>query len=267
MRYELGVIGGGNMAEAIVCGALKHGVLKASNVIVSDPVGARRAVFETQGITTTDDNARVVKGAKQVMLAVKPQMLTEIAAYLKEIDIERQVVVSIMAGVSTRKIVEMAVGGLRVVRVMPNTPLIVGRGMSAISMGEHALEGDKDLILRVLTAAGEAVVLDEEHMDAVGALSGSGPAYVFYLAEAMAEAASSMGMPAKWIDTFVQQTILGAATLMKESEESPSELRRRVTSPGGSTQAAIESMEAANVWGEIVAGVVKARDRNIELGQ
>ncbi len=267
MRYKLGVIGGGNMAEAIVRGGLGGGELSSDAVIVSDPVEGRRGVFEAMGVDVTDDNSLVVSEAEQIMLAVKPQMIGEVMRELCGIDVENQGVISIMGGIGTEKLAAVIGGKARVVRVMPNTPVLVGRGMSGVALGSYAREGDEALAMGLLSAGGEAVLLDEKYMDAVGAVSGSGPAYVFYLAEAMMKAADELGLPHELIDLFVVQTILGAGELMNESDVGAGELRRRVMSKGGTTEAAIESMDEDGVGDEVVAAIGKAYERSIELGR
>lgn len=265
MPYELGVIGGGNMAEAIIKAAVDQQVLEPASIIVSDPTEQRRAIFEALGVATTDDNASLVAESQQVMLAVKPQVFDKIRPDLTAVDTDRQVLISIMAGISSHRIAEATAGLARVVRVMPNTPLLAGAGMSGIARGEHAREGDELLALQIFRAAGEAVELSEQDLDAVTGVSGSGPAYVFYLAEAMAEAAQSLNLPADVASLLTQQTILGAARLMRESDESPAELRRKVMSPGGTTEAAIKYLDAHNVRDHLAQAVRESANRSREL--
>jgi len=271
MQYELGVLGAGNMAEAIVKGAIDNDVLEPEKIIVADPVAERRVLFEQLGCATAEQNTSVIENAAQIMIAVKPQIFPDVAEQLKAADPERQIVISIMitimAGLRTQKIVDAVGRPLRIVRVMPNTPLLAGQGMSAIARGEHANAGDELLAMQIFQAAGEAVELEESDMDAVTAVSGSGPAYVFYLAEAISEAARSLGLKADVADLLTQQTILGAATLMKKSDDPPAELRRKVTSPGGTTQAALEHMEEQQVRQHIMQAVRAAADRSKELGK
>ena len=266
MKYELGVIGGGNMAEAIVRAAVEKGVVKAERILVADPMPQRRELFEAMGVAATAANEPIVEGCRAVMLAVKPQMLETIGGELANIDSEHQLVISIMAGVGSAKIGSLVGEGARVVRVMPNTPLMAGAGMSAVALGEGAREGDELLAMQVLGAAGEVVKVDEGMMDAVTAVSGSGPAYVFYLAEAMAEAGVELGLDEGTAALLTQQTILGAAMLMRQSADTPAELRAKVTSPGGTTQAAIETMEKRKVKAAVVEALGKAAARSKELG-
>ncbi len=267
MQYELGFIGGGNMAEAIVRAAVQNRIVPPQRIIVSDPVEKRLALFELLGVKTTTDNAGVVASSRQVVLAVKPQTLPKLAGELSKLDAERQWIISIMAGIRCEKIETLAGKPTRIVRVMPNTPLLVGQGMSGVAMGPHARPGDEALALQLFSAAGKAVMVREDELDAVTAVSGSGPAYLFYLAEAMAEAAESLGLSPQQADRLSRQTLLGAAKLLAESTDAPAELRRKVTSPGGTTQAAVEHMESQQVKTHIIEAIRRAADRSRALGQ
>lgn len=267
MRYELGFLGGGNMAEAIVRAAVERSIVPATKIVVSDPVAERLALFKAMGVHAVSDNGLVIHESAQVVLAVKPQTLPKLAEELRGLDAERQVVISIMAGVTSAKI-EAAVGGpTRIVRVMPNTPLLVGLGMSAVAVGKNAKSGDETLTMRLFAAAGEAVRVEEKALDAVTAVSGSGPAYVFYLAEAMIAAGESLGLSPEHAALLSKQTILGAAKLLCESKETAQDLRRKVTSPGGTTQAALEHMESQRVKQHVIDAIRKAAERSAELGR
>ena len=266
MRYELGFIGAGNMAEAIIRAAVSRGVLAADRLIAADPSPDRHRVLEALGVAATGENAEVVTTSETVLLAVKPQALPALAEALGGLDTKRQVVVSIMAGLSSAKIETVIGRPARIVRVMPNTPLMVGRGMSGVSLGEHAQPGDDNLALRLFGACGKAVRLLESDLDAVTAVSGSGPAYLFYLAEAMQRAADEMGL-SDHARLLVRQTLLGSAELLHQSDDPPAELRRKVTSPGGTTEAAIRSLDEHDVAELIVEALHAARDRSVELGE
>lgn len=271
MNYTLGFIGAGNMAEAIARGAIGQAVVAAKKMIAADPSPERRAVFESFGVAATEDGAKVVAESEQVMLAVKPQVFASVAPVLAKNLRDDQVVVSIMAGIGTAKI-EAAVSSLkpqasslRIVRVMPNTPLMVGKGMAGVCVGEHAQEGDDELTMKLFSSAGRAVLVDEAMIDAITAVSGSGPAYLYYLAEAMQEAAVQLGI-GEHADVLVRQTIAGAAMLLDASSDSAAELRRKVTSPGGTTEAAINTMESKRVRAAIVEAIKAAEARSKELG-
>ncbi len=266
MKYKLGILGAGNMAEAIVRSALTHGLMMADQVVAADPSPQRREIFASLGVAVTDSNEEVITGAKQIMLAVKPQMISEIGPQLEALQADKQIILSIMAGITSTKI-EEAVGGtpLRIVRIMPNTPLMVGTGMTGIALGEHARQTDGDFSLRLFGAAGEAIMVAESDIDAITAVSGSGPAYLFYLAEAMEQAAENLGLT-QHAQLLARQTLLGAAKLLCESEDSAAQLRRKVSSPGGTTEAAINHMEEQSVRSSIVDAMAAAHARSLELG-
>jgi len=266
MKFRLGLIGAGHMAEAIARGALERGVLPAGSLCAADPSPARLALFASFGVTPLADNAAVVAASDAVMLAVKPQVLPALSADFGGLDRERQTVISIMAGLGSAKIEAVLGGPARVVRVMPNTPLMVGRGMSGVALGPHARPGDDDLAMSLLSACGEAARVDESDLDAITAVSGSGPAYLFYLAEAMERAAADLGLsgPARQL---VTQTLLGSAELLAQSGEAPAELRRKVTSPGGTTAAAVATLDEREVSAAVVAALTAARDRSVALGR
>lgn len=265
MRYELGFLGAGNMAEAIAKAAIDRSVLRPVQMIASDPSAERRAVFARLGVATTADNAEVIRQSRQVLIAVKPQVMGKAAADLAAHGSPEQVLISIMAGITSEKLARTIGREARIVRVMPNTPLMVGFGMAGVSLGTHARPGDEALTLQLFSAAGEAIVVDESKIDAITAVSGSGPAYAFYLAEAMERAAREMGLGDR-SPLLVRQTLLGAAQLLAGSGEPPADLRRKVTSPGGTTEAAIKHMESQRVADHVVDAMKAAERRSKELG-
>ena len=266
MRYALGLIGAGNMAEAIARAAIDSGTLSPDDLIAADPTPQRREVFASLGIAVTEDNAEVITQSAQVLLAVKPQVMPRTGGDLSKNLTDEQVVISIMAGITTGKIAAAIGRASRLVRVMPNTPMMVGCGMAGIALGRHAEPGDDDLAMRLFSAGGSrAIRVDESQLDAITAVSGSGPAYVFYLAEAMEKAAADLGL-GEHGRQLVSQTILGAARLLSESDDGPAELRRKVTSPGGTTEAAIRHLDAHQVKTVIANAVAEAERRSRELG-
>ncbi|MEM6505249.1 MAG: pyrroline-5-carboxylate reductase [Planctomycetota bacterium] len=264
MRYKLGFIGCGNMAQAIAGGAIKGGVLQAPDVIASDPSASNRAVFEGWGCDVSELNGDVVARAQQVLLAVKPQVFPVVAADLDAIT-DDQVLISIMAGISSAGVTKHMGRPCRVVRVMPNTPALVGAGMAGIAMGDGARPGDDELSKRLFAAVGEVVCLKEPMIDAINAISGSGPGYVFYFAEALEDAAAELGLGGA-ARRVIAQTFFGAGKLMLESGEGPAELRGKVTSPGGTTLAATDSFDHDRVKEAIRKAVRAAFTRAQELG-
>lgn len=267
--YELGFIGAGNMAEGIAGGLLAQGVYRADQLVASDPSAERRDVFAALGIATTDDNAKVVAESSTVLLAIKPQSFVAVADGLRAEMRPDHLVISIMAGVGSGAIAS-ALGGdaVRVVRVMPNLPIRVGAGIAGVCGGASATDDDVAVAGRIFAAGGESVVVaDESRLDAVTSVSGSGPAYFYYFVEAIVAGGVAAGLGESDALKLAENTCLGAARMMLETGEAPAELRRKVTSPGGTTQAAIESMDASGVPDAIRKAVIAAADRSRELGK
>ena len=264
--YQLAFIGAGNMAEAIARAAIDHLVLEPSQMIAADPSPERRQAFMNLGLAVTDSNAEAIAAADAVLLAVKPQVMSDAARDLAYHGHADQVVISIMAGISTEKLTNAIGRPTRVVRVMPNTPLMAGLGMAGVASGADTQPGDDELAMKLLSAGGsKAIRVEETLIDAITAVSGSGPAYLFYLAEAMEQAADGLGL-GDHARTLVAQTLLGAAKLLAESDEPPTELRRKVTSPGGTTEAACNHLDATSVSQHIVEALKAAEARGRELG-
>ena len=263
MGFTLGIIGAGNMGMAILRGALDAGVLSAQTTVVADVEPSRREEAARLGCPTTA-NVADLREAGQIILAVKPQGFGGVAGALGTLD-RPTVVISIMAGLGSREIRAALGPAARVVRVMPNTPCQVGAGMAAIAVGEGAQPGDETLAVGIFEALGRTVIVDEALMHAVTAVSGSGPAYVFLLAEAMEQGGVGLGLDPDTARLLVRQTILGAGKLLAESDRTASELRVAVTSPGGTTEAAIREMLNRELPAIVLDAVGAARDRGVEL--
>lgn len=252
------------MAEAIVAGIVRQNVVEAADVCVTDINEARLDHFtEMYGVGRSMDNAAAVAQADVIVLSVKPQIFPEVWPEIEGALKSDALVVSIMAGIPAAKIANGK--PIRVVRVMPNTPSLVGEGAAGIAAGERATEADIEIAKKLLGAVGVAVVVEEKELDAVTALSGSGPAYVFYLLESMLEAADQMGLEKGIARDLALSTVIGAAKLMKESGEGAADLRAKVTSKGGTTHAAISTMEELGVKESIIAAMQAAKARSIEL--
>jgi len=256
-------IGAGNMAEALVRGLLSAGVAAAEDLFVTDVLPARRAHFLARyGVAGGAENAAAARAADVLVLAVKPQQLPEVCRGLAGALPRDPLIVSIAAGATTARIEEWLGGAPRVVRAMPNSPALVGAGITALAPGRRATAADLDRAERLLGAAGAVVRVGEDALDAVTAVSGSGPAYVFYLAEAMRAAALQHGLAPDIADALVRRTILGAGRLLEaEAAAAPEELRRRVTSKGGTTEAAVAVLDARGVREAIAAAVAAAAAR------
>jgi pyrroline-5-carboxylate reductase len=267
--YELGIIGAGNMAEAIARGVTAKRLLRADEIIAADVSPQRRELFEKQlGIRAVEHNADVARQSRAVLLSVKPQQMAEALAALAPAMSDQTLVISIAAGISTSFIEKHLGAGKkwRVARVMPNTPMLVGEGMSGIARGANASDEDLATVRRMFESAGDVVEVTEDKMNAVTALSGSGPAYFFLLVEQMIAAGVDMGLSAAQARQMAAKTALGAAKMLATSPDAPEELRRKVTSPGGTTHAAITHMQAQNVPQAIVDAIKAAERRGRELG-
>jgi pyrroline-5-carboxylate reductase len=265
----IGFIGAGNMASALIEGLLAQG-LDAGRLWASDTDTAKLATFEARRVHTTTDNAAIVAACQVVVLAVKPQIMNQVMASLKPALIARQdcLLVSIAAGIRIDTLVAASHPGQAVVRCMPNTPALVLAGATGLFANESVSEFQGQLAEALLSAVGKACWLDsEEQLDAVTALSGSGPAYFFLLMEAMQEAGVAMGLPADVAATLCLQTAFGAAKLALQSDVDVAELRRRVTSPGGTTEAAIRQFEAEDLRAIVGRALDKAAARSRELSR
>ena len=270
MSYELGILGAGNMAEAIVRGVLGKGLFQPQQIIAADPVAARRELFEgTLGIKSASDNTDVAKQAKVVLLSTKPYQVKEALAPVGKVMDEATLVISIAAGVTSLAIADALGSGKkwRIVRTMPNTPMLVGEGIVGVAAGVGATPGDVALARRVFESAADVVEVREDQIDAVTALSGSGPAYFYFLVENMIRAGEAMGLSSGDAKKMAIKTAVGAGKLLAASSDEPAELRRKVTTPGGTTEAAITHMTKHN-WPQIVIDAIQAAERRgRELGK
>jgi pyrroline-5-carboxylate reductase len=269
MGHELGIIGAGNMAEAIARSVIAGGVIGKEQIVAADVSPARREVFAKQiGVRAVEKNEEAVRGATLVLLSVKPQQMKEVLSGIVSAISTETLMVSIAAGISSA-FIEKNLGGAkawRVIRAMPNTPMLMGKGMVALARGKNATERDLTTARRIFEAGATVLQLDEAKMDAVTAMSGSGPAYFFYLVEQMIEAGLTLGLSPKEAQVLAIRTCIGAAAMLEASKESPQELRKKVTSPGGTTQAAIELMEKKQMGEILVAAIRRAAERSRELG-
>ncbi|MFT3787018.1 MAG: pyrroline-5-carboxylate reductase [Tepidisphaeraceae bacterium] len=260
-RVSIAFIGAGNMAEAIARSLLRAGV-SASSLSACDVAAPRRELFASLGIKAVESIDALDATADVVLLAVKPQQMpTALASAERFIN---ATFISIAAGIKTTTI-EQHVGDRPVVRVMPNTPLMVGLGASAIAPGTHATGQSLDLAEAIFAGSGIVVRVREDQLDAVTALSGSGPAYVFFLVEQMVAAGVKMGLDPRVAHDLATQTALGAGQMLR-SDVAPAELRRRVTSPGGTTQAAIEHLQSKGFEQTVIDALLVAERRGKELG-
>jgi pyrroline-5-carboxylate reductase len=280
MKKTIGIIGAGNMGEAFVGAVLTSKLFEKTAVWVSDVSSERLSIMETTyGIQTTHDSNSLFAQCDIVVLAVKPQQMNDvlslIAAGTADAVERPKLIVSIAAGIRIEKIEAALYTGLPqescarlpIIRVMPNTPALVLKGVSAMSTNRYVLPDDIKTAQNILSAMGTVVLLDETNLDAVTALSGSGPAYVFYLAESMINAGKQLGLTPENARSLTIGTIKGAMALMEERGESPEELRQKVTSPGGTTEAAIKVLDGKNVRGVFIEAITAAEIRSRELSE
>ncbi len=265
---NLAFIGGGNMAQAIVGGLIANGYSR-DRITAADPLAQQRTLVEERhGIRTVADNRLAVAGSDVLVLAVKPQMLGEvcrgIAAPVRN---TRPLVLSVAAGVRVRDISRWLGEPIPLIRVMPNSPALVGAGVTGMFANEHVDRAQKTVAERLMSAVGTVVWLDSESLiDPVTAVSGSGPAYFFLLMEIMEQVGMEMGLPADAARALTTQTAAGAAEMaLQQSGLDLDSLRKQVTSPGGTTEAAVRTLEDANFREIVRAALIAARDRGAEL--
>ncbi|PLX86631.1 MAG: pyrroline-5-carboxylate reductase [Desulfuromonas sp.] len=264
---KIGFVGGGNMAEAILKGLLK-GTLPVSRVMVADPSDERRHLLkERYGVEAVIDNREAVKACDLVVLAVKPQLVGEVLSGLAKAFSGSKLLISILAGVSTASLEEAFDGSPRVIRAMPNIPALVGEGATAVCPGRYASTDDLLTARHLFEAVGTVEAVGEQQMDAVTGVSGSGPAYVFTVIEALADGGVQEGLPRDAALALAVQTVLGAAHLVRESGEHPAVLRDRVCSPGGTTIAAVKVLEEKGLRSALMDAVSGAARRSRELGE
>ena len=264
---RFGFIGAGFMAEAVLRGILDAKVFPMQTLAAADVAEPRRRTFAALGVETTDDALEIVEACETVLVAVKPQDVPDLLSRIGPALTSDHLVLTVCAGCPTGVFENSSAADVRVVRAMPNLPLSVGRGATALCRGRHAGAADLDMARRVFGAAGEAVVVDEPVMDAVTAVSGSGPAYVYFLAEAMIEAGMKEGLSAEAARKLAVQTIRGAGEVMAGNDASPADLRKRVTSKGGTTEAAFASLAGDNVREALVRAIRAAAARSRDLGR
>lgn len=263
---SIGFLGAGNMAEAMIRGLLR-GTFAPEQISASGPREERmRELRESYGITATTDN-KVPAAAQIVILSVKPQILRRALDEVADVISSDALVISIAAGVPVNAIQQRLKSGTRVVRAMPNTPALVDAGATAIAGGEHARDTDLEDAKRIFDAIGLTVILEESQLDAVTGLSGSGPAYVFLILEALSDAGVKVGLSRRTAQLLAAQTVLGSAKLLLETNEHPGRLKDMVTSPGGTAITGLHTLENGGVRTTLMNAVEAATRRSRELGE
>ena len=267
--HSIGFIGAGNMAEAMIRGLLRGGHVAPKQIAASNPRAERRdELAKRYAIDAVASNADVAGAASLLVLAVKPQIVDRV---LREITATitpaKTLVVSIAAGVATEVIEDALPDGTHVVRAMPNTPALVGAAATAIAAGRHASAADVATARALFDAVGITVVLDESHLDAVTGLSGSGPAYIFLILEALADAGVKVGLSRRDAQRLAAQTVMGSAKLLLDTDEHPGKLKDMVTSPGGTAIAGLHTLEQGGLRTTLINAVETATKRARELGR
>ena len=259
-------IGGGNMATALISGLVQSGQA-APAITVADPnEGARKRLQSDYGVTVCAETSGTVNGADIIVLAVKPQVMPSVLQALSGRIEPHQLILSVAAGITMDRIANSLGTAQAIIRCMPNTPALIRQGITGLCANAHCTDHHRQQAERVLRAAGEIVWIPEESlMDAVTAISGSGPAYFFALTEALADAGIRLGLPGEIARTLATRTCAGAGAMLQNSQASVSELRQQVTSPGGTTQAALESLAAEQFSELVYRAAAAAQRRGVEL--
>lgn len=264
---RIGFIGSGMMAEAICSGLIKSGI-EPARITMSDPIEERLAFLNEQfGVQTTSDNPAVVDSSDIIILAVKPFDVPEVLSNVDGVFTTEKLLVYICAGVTTASIESKMRADVPVVRVMPNTPCLVGEGATAIAPGSFAECEHLDIVAEIFSAVGKVVRTTEDKLDAVTGLSGSGPAYVYTFIEALADGGVRMGLPRATALLLAAQTVAGSAAMVLQSGEHPAVLRDRVTTPGGTTIEGTAALEAQAFRSAVIDAVTAAAKRSTELGK
>ncbi len=245
-----GFIGSGKMATALIKGMLRAGIASIDEIRASDPLPAARAALQGEtGVTVFDSNVPAVQQSDVVVLAVKPQSMREVLENLRTVVTPDHLVVSVAAGITIASIIQGLSPGVRVVRVMPNTPALIGEGASAYALGPGVRPEDEALVKEFLDSVGHTVGVAEPLLDAVTGLSGSGPAFVYMMIEALSDGGVRVGLPREVATLLAAQTVLGAARMVRDLTEHPGVLKDQVASPGGTTIAGLHALERAGCAG------------------
>jgi len=267
LRRRLGVIGAGKMGSALIRGIVKAQIISPDKITASDADTGLLSILKKEiGIKTTPENSALVASSQIILLALKPDMIRPVLLELKSHLTRDHLIVSIAAGIPIKAIEEITGTEGRIIRVMPNTPALIGEGAAAFSPGKKATKEDIEDVKAILEAVGIAVELPEKQLDAVTGLSGSGPAFVFMVIEALADGGVKMGLPRPVAMRLAAQTVAGAAKMVLETKKHPGELKDQVASPGGTTIAGISQLERGGLRSTLIDAVEAATKRSMELG-
>lgn len=265
---KLGFLGAGKMASALAKGFIQAGLASGDSTIASDPYEtARVGIAKEAGIQATTSNLEVLKAAQVVILAVKPDQVNDVLAEIRPHFTEKHLLVSIAAGVTLARMESALPAGAKVVRVMPNTPALVGASASGYALGKAAGSEEAQLVQKLLSAVGTAYQVKESLLDAVTGLSGSGPAYVFLMIEALSDGGVAAGLPRDTATKLAAQTLLGSAKMLLETGQHPGALKDMVTSPGGTTIDGLHELEKGGLRAALINAVRAASEKSKKLGQ
>jgi len=266
--FRIGFLGAGKMATALARGFVRAGLVTSEHVLASDPNEAACQEFTKEvGAKTTAFNPDIVRFSEVVILGVKPDQVGPVLTEIRSGFTEKHLLISLAAGVTLTKLESILGAGSRIIRVMPNTPAIIGESASGFALGRSALAEDGQLALKLLSAVGVACQLKESMLDAVTGLSGSGPAYVYLFIEALSDGGVAAGLPRDVATRLAAQTVMGAARMVLETGLHPGALKDMVTSPGGTTIEGVHQLEDGKFRGTVINAVRSASDRSRQLGQ
>jgi len=267
LEKKIAFLGGGNMAEALIKGLIAAGTAKSDHILVTDVSADRLAHLHQAYGVKQKGNVEASREADIIILSVKPQVVERVLAEIASSVDDKKLVISIAAGIVIAKIEKALKESAHVVRVMPNTPALVLAGAAALSGGKNATSDDLDLAQSIFNSVGRAVIVEERLMDAVTGLSGSGPAYVFMIIDALSDAGVKAGLPRQLALELAAQTVYGAAKMVLETKEHPGKLRDMVTSPGGTTIEGLHALEKGKLRATLMNAVEAATARSRELGK
>lgn len=266
-KFTVGFLGAGKMGAALARGFIQAELMSPKDIIAGDPhESARKRFSDEVGAEVTKYNRHVAKSAAVLILAVKPDHVSEALAEMREAFAKNHLLISIAAGVTLAKLEGALPAGARVIRVMPNTPALVGAGASAFALGKSATGTDGELAKKLLSAVGIAFQVKESLLDAVTGLSGSGPAYVYQFIEALSDGGVAVGLPRDTATKLAAQTVLGAAKMVLETGQHPGALKDQVTSPGGTTIEGLHELEKGKLRGAVMSAVRAATEKSKKLG-
>jgi len=267
-KLTIGFLGTGKMATALAKGFIRAGLVTTRQVVGSDPLPAARTAFgKATGARIVTSNAKVAELTSVLVLATKPDQVSAALAEIRDQFTRRHLLISIAAGVTTTKLEAALPAGSRVIRVMPNTPALVGAAAAAFALGRYATRSDGQLAQRLLSAVGLAFQLKESLLDAVTGLSGSGPAYVYLFIEGLSDGGVAAGLPRDVATKLAAQTVLGSAKMVLETGQHPGSLKDMVTSPGGTTIEGLHELEKGKLRGTVISAVRAAVEKSKKLGQ